>query len=98
MRGVILELIASPPRRALQVLRGRLGDDRVQLFGDRLHVRVDREDAQDEIVALLNSAGHSAHRRARHHADARGRLHRVAGDAPERRERGWGPASIDIDP
>jgi ABC-2 type transport system ATP-binding protein len=57
MRGVILELIASPPRRALQVLRGRLGDDRVQLFGDRLHVRVDREDAQDEIVALLNSAG-----------------------------------------
>ncbi len=56
-RGVILEVVAAPPRRALQVLRTRLGDDRVQLFGDRLHVRVDRDDAQHDIAAILNSAG-----------------------------------------
>jgi ABC-2 type transport system ATP-binding protein len=50
-------VIAAPPRRALQVLRERLGDDRVQLFGDRLHVRVDREEGQHEVIARLRSAG-----------------------------------------
>ena len=57
MRGVILEVIAAPPRRALRVLREGLGDDRVQLFGDRLHVRVDHRDAQDEVLARLREAG-----------------------------------------
>jgi ABC-2 type transport system ATP-binding protein len=55
--GVILEVVATPPRQALQILRGQLGDDRVQLFGDRLHVRVDREDAGDEIGRQLSTGG-----------------------------------------
>ena len=55
--GVILEVVASPPRRALQVLRTRLGDDRVQLFGDRLHVHVTDASASDEIVRWLHEAG-----------------------------------------
>ncbi len=41
--GVILEVVATPPRQALQILRSTLGADRVQLFGDRLHVRVKGE-------------------------------------------------------
>jgi ABC-2 type transport system ATP-binding protein len=55
--GVILEVVAAPPRQALQILRRQLGDDRVQLFGDRLHVRVDREDAGAGIVQQLSSGG-----------------------------------------
>ena len=55
--GIILEVVAAPPRRALHVLRERLGDDRVQLFGDRLHVRVDREDERDGIAQRLVEDG-----------------------------------------
>lgn len=55
--GVILEVVAAPPRRALQVLRGRFGDDDVQLFGDRLHVRLDREGVKDELVRELETSG-----------------------------------------
>jgi ABC-2 type transport system ATP-binding protein len=55
--GIVLEVVALPPREALKRLRGRLGDANVQLFGDRLHVHVDREDRKDEIAADLNAAG-----------------------------------------
>ena len=58
--GVIVEVVAAPPRRALQVLRERLGNDRVQLFGDRLHVHVDREEAKDDVARVLESAGITA--------------------------------------
>jgi len=57
MAGVILEIVASPPRQALQVLRAQLGDDRVQLFGDRLHVRVDDEKAGTGVLATLADRG-----------------------------------------
>ena len=57
MSGVILEIVAAPARRALQSLRSRLGDARVQLFGDRLHVRVDAADAAAGIVAALGADG-----------------------------------------
>jgi drug efflux transport system ATP-binding protein len=57
MPGLILEVVAAPPRKALQVLRTRLGDAHVQLFGDRLHVRVDGERDGDGIVAALREAG-----------------------------------------
>ena len=33
--GTILEIVATPPRKALQILRERLSADRVQLFGGR---------------------------------------------------------------
>jgi ABC-2 type transport system ATP-binding protein len=40
--GLVAEIVASPPRRALVALRTRFGDERVQLFGDRVHLRIDR--------------------------------------------------------
>jgi len=55
--GVILEVVADPPRKALQVLRARLGDDRVQLFGDRLHVHVDDASSAPELTGWLRDAG-----------------------------------------
>ncbi len=55
--GVIVEIVASPPRRALEVLRQALGGDAVQLFGDRLHVRLDRAGRQDELAGDLRGAG-----------------------------------------
>ena len=39
--GVMVEVVVDEPRDALRALRERLGDARVQLFGDRLHVRLD---------------------------------------------------------
>ena len=56
-QGVILEVVASPPRRALQVLREKLGSDRVQLFGDRLHARVDDATAASELSEWLAQGG-----------------------------------------
>jgi hypothetical protein len=56
MEGVIFEVVTSQPRRALDVLRPVAGADRVQLFGDRLHVRADGEDGRDRLVAALDHA------------------------------------------
>jgi len=55
--GTILEIVATPPRDALKVLRAELGDSRVQLFGDRLHARVDRDAAgiEDRIRQRLQA-------------------------------------------
>jgi len=39
--GVVLEIVAQPVRTALQCVREHLGAEQAQLFGDRLHVRVD---------------------------------------------------------
>ncbi len=44
--GAILEIVATPPRRALQLLRERLGPNRAQLFGDRVHVHAEPTEAQ----------------------------------------------------
>ena len=38
MRGTILEVRASIPRRAVAVLREKLGKNSVSLFGDKVHV------------------------------------------------------------
>jgi ABC-2 type transport system ATP-binding protein len=57
MPGVMLEVVVDQPRRALQVLREHRGDEGVQLFGDRLHVHVDREDDQRALAAALEAAG-----------------------------------------
>ncbi len=55
--GLVAEIVVSSPRRALAVLRERLGDERVQLFGDRVHARIDREAEAPEAAALLAGAG-----------------------------------------
>jgi ABC-2 type transport system ATP-binding protein len=56
MSGALLEIVAAEPRRALERLRATRGDA-VQLFGDRLHVRVDDPAAADAIRADLETAG-----------------------------------------
>ena len=55
--GVILEIVVGEPRRALQVLRDRVGDSGVQLFGDRLHAHVARESDGRDLAAALEAAG-----------------------------------------
>ncbi len=55
--GVLVEVVAAPPRRALEVAREAIGDGHVQLFGDRLHVRVAAEAEAEPIRRALESAG-----------------------------------------
>jgi len=55
--GQIVEVVASPPRRALRLLREQLGDERVQLFGDRLHVRTEHGSDPEAIGAVLAAGG-----------------------------------------
>jgi ABC-2 type transport system ATP-binding protein len=57
LSGVILEIVAAPARRALDVARALLGADRVQLFGDRLHVRVAAGEAGEALGVHLTRAG-----------------------------------------
>jgi ABC-2 type transport system ATP-binding protein len=55
--GVTLEVIATPVRLALTAARAAIGSDRVQLFGDRLHVRVDTDAAATSLAGQLRDAG-----------------------------------------
>ena len=57
LQGSVLEVVVDSPRRALEVLAGTFGEERIQLFGDRLHARVDREDAGQAIRDHLDRAG-----------------------------------------
>jgi ABC-2 type transport system ATP-binding protein len=57
VRGATFEIVAAPPRRALELARADAGDRRVQLFGDRLHLVVEQPGAADRVVARLRSAG-----------------------------------------
>ena len=57
LAGTVIEIVVSPARKALDVVRSVAGADRAQLFGDRLHVRVDRREAVTPIVAQLRAAG-----------------------------------------
>jgi ABC-2 type transport system ATP-binding protein len=55
--GVTVEIVATPARRALQVVRDLVGAARVQLFGDRLHVRVEGDAAIASLADRLRAAG-----------------------------------------
>ena len=55
--GVVLEIVVTPPRQALTVLRPMLGDDAVQLFGDRIHAHVNTVDDSAPVRAALEAAG-----------------------------------------
>jgi len=50
MRGTILEVRSVQPRRAAALLRGRLPDHEVGLFGDRVHVVTSQPDGTAEAV------------------------------------------------
>jgi ABC-2 type transport system ATP-binding protein len=56
-RGVVLEVVATPPRQALQVLRRAMAPDRVQLFGDRVHVRIDSDADEQRVRDRLSVEG-----------------------------------------
>jgi ABC-2 type transport system ATP-binding protein len=56
LQGTMFEVVAAPARRAFDVLQTALGADRVQLFGDRLHVHVAAADSA-ELQAPLDAAG-----------------------------------------
>jgi ABC-2 type transport system ATP-binding protein len=55
--GVMVEVVVDEPRDALRALRERLGDARVQLFGDRLHVRLDHGQPIEAAREWLTAAG-----------------------------------------
>lgn len=58
MRGTILEIRASVPRRAVTVLRAELAADSVSLFGDKVHVVTSEPGkAETEAAAILSRAG-----------------------------------------
>jgi drug efflux transport system ATP-binding protein len=57
MDGAMVEIVASPPRAAWQALRTRFAEEDVQLFGDRLHVHLDRPQDAGELTAVLTAAG-----------------------------------------
>lgn len=56
-QGMVLEVVVTPPRAALSALRPVLGDDAVQLFGDRLHVHVASMTEEPRIREVLIEAG-----------------------------------------
>ena len=55
--GTVIEIVVAPARKALDVVRAAAGVDRAQLFGDRLHVRVDHADEVAPIVERLRAGG-----------------------------------------
>lgn len=58
MRGTILEVRTSQPRRATELLRVALGPGSVGLFGDRVHVVTQEPDAsRSQIEVALRDAG-----------------------------------------
>jgi ABC-2 type transport system ATP-binding protein len=57
VRGMVVEIVAAPPRRALELARAAVDPVHVQLFGDRLHVRVERAEAGEELARRLRAAG-----------------------------------------
>jgi ABC-2 type transport system ATP-binding protein len=57
---VTFEVVTPFPRKAIDALVARSGADRVQLFGDRLHVRAESDADADLIRTDLARAGHEA--------------------------------------
>jgi ABC-2 type transport system ATP-binding protein len=53
---LMMEVVASPLRQALGVLRARLGNDDVSSFGDRLHARVSDAETGRSIETWLVAA------------------------------------------
>jgi ABC-2 type transport system ATP-binding protein len=57
MPGRMLEVVTGEPRQALDVLASRLGPERVELFGDRLHAQIDDGTSADQLVDRLAIGG-----------------------------------------
>jgi drug efflux transport system ATP-binding protein len=60
LSGTLFELIVPSPREALDALAGRGDIASAQVFGDRLHVWIDRGDsdaAMQSVIAAIDAAG-----------------------------------------
>jgi len=57
LSGVMLEVVGAPVRKALGLLRERLGASHAQLFGDRVHVHVQDAREGDALIDLLRAGG-----------------------------------------
>jgi len=58
MQGAILEVRSAEPRRATALLREKLADNSVGLFGDRVHVVTpEAEKTMSQVETLLTGAG-----------------------------------------
>jgi ABC-2 type transport system ATP-binding protein len=57
MAGMMVEVVGTPVREALKRLREKLGPERAQLFGDRVHVHLDRESDMAPLTRDLEQAG-----------------------------------------
>jgi ABC-2 type transport system ATP-binding protein len=57
MHGVVVEMVASPPRRALDIARAAIAPTAVQLFGDRLHVRLNHVNDAAALAGRLTADG-----------------------------------------
>jgi ABC-2 type transport system ATP-binding protein len=55
--GVLIEVLVSPARAALDVARRHAGADRVQLFGERLHVKAEAASDGTALEHALGAAG-----------------------------------------
>jgi len=55
--GVLIEVIVTPVRRALETARRLVAAERVQLFGDRLHVRLADGGGIEPLTSALRTAG-----------------------------------------
>ena len=55
--GAMVEVVATPARRALDIARAAVGERRVQLFGDRLHVQLANADEYPRVGRALADAG-----------------------------------------
>jgi len=57
LRGIVLEIVATPSRQALEVARRVAGAEQVELFGDRLHVRASSEAIEPPLRSAFASEG-----------------------------------------
>ena len=55
--GQTLEVVTAEPRRALEIVRTAAGEASAQLFGDRLHVRLDAPGGERDVTEVLARAG-----------------------------------------
>lgn len=55
--GLVAGIVATPPRRALGALRARFGEERVQLFGDCVHLRIDQAPEAEAAAEGLSRDG-----------------------------------------
>ena len=55
--GALMEVVATPVRRALELARGQIEPERVQLFGDRLHITLNHRNDYEALGRAFRDAG-----------------------------------------